>query len=31
MGAYHAQISFEVKEDLIPPDGPQLSHVSREQ
>ena len=30
MGAYHALISFEVKENLMPPDRPQLGHVIRE-
>ena len=27
MGAHHAQISFEVEEDLMPPDRSQLGHV----
>ena len=27
MGAYYAQISFEVEENPMPPDRPQLGHV----
>ena len=30
MGAYNAQISFEVEENLMPLDKPQLGHVIRE-